>query len=74
MVQWPMIHLAMQGHGFDPCSGKTPHATEQLSLYTTTESGLRSQSDATTEPVSPGACALQQEKPPPWEACAPQLE
>ena len=66
MVQWLIIHLAMQGHGFDPWSGKIPHATEQLSLYTTTtESGLRSPSDATTEPMSPGACALQREKPVP---------
>ena len=53
----------MQGHGFDPWSGKIPHATEQLSLYTTTtESEPWSPSAAATEPMSPGACAPQREK------------
>ena len=42
----------------DPWSGKTPHATEQLSPWaTSTEAG-----------------ALQQEKPPPREACSQQPE
>ena len=41
VVQWLRIHLPMQGHGFEPWSGKIPHATEQLSLCTTiTESVL----------------------------------
>ena len=32
---------ANAGHGFDPCSGKIPHAAEQLSPYaTTTEPAL----------------------------------
>ena len=48
----------MQGHGFDPWSGKIPHATEQLSLRAT----------------STEARALQQEKPPQWKAHALQLE
>ena len=39
--------------GLDPWSGKIPHASEQLSLCTTT-----------TEARVPRACALQQEKPP----------
>ena len=32
VVQWLRICLPMQGHGFDPCSWKIPHAAEQLSL------------------------------------------
>ena len=43
-----------RGHGFDPLSGKIPHATGQLSPGTTT-----------TEPKHPRACSLQQEKP--WQ-------
>ena len=38
-----------RGHGFDPWSGKIPHATRQLSLCATT-----------TEPACPTSCALQQ--------------
>ena len=30
------VPLLMWGHGFEPWSGKTPHAAEQLSLLTTT--------------------------------------
>ena len=44
-------------------SQKIPHAAEQLSLRATT-----------TEARAPKACAPQQEKPPQWEACSPQLE
>ena len=36
VIRWIGIHLAMQGHWFDPWSGKIPHATEQLSPCTTT--------------------------------------
>ena len=36
MVQWLRIHLPIQGHRFDPCSGKTPRAAGQVSLCTTT--------------------------------------
>ena len=36
VAQWLRIHLPMQGHGFDSWSGKIPHATEKLSLCTTT--------------------------------------
>ena len=39
--------------GFEPWSGKTPHAAEQLSPCATT-----------TEAYAPTARALQQEKPP----------
>ena len=53
----------MQGQGFDPWSGKTPHATGQLSSCATT-----------AEARMPKACALEQEKPLQWEAWAPQLE
>ena len=48
-------------HGFEPWSGKIPHAVEQLSPCATT-----------TEACAPRACALQQEKPPQWEALTPQ--
>ena len=43
VAQWLRIHLPMQGrgHGFEPWSGKIPHAVEQLSPCATT-----------TEPVS----------------------
>ena len=46
-----------RGHGFDPWSGKTPHAEEQLSLWA-----------SAAEAHAPWACALQQEKPLQWEA------
>ena len=36
MAQWLRIHLPMQGTGFEPWSGKIPHATEQLSPCATT--------------------------------------
>ena len=70
----------MQGHGFEPWSGKIPHAAEQLSLCaTTTEPVLYSPQATTTEPRAttteahvPRARAPQQEKPPQWEARAPQ--
>ena len=52
---------ANAGHRFELWSGKIPHATEQLSPRATT-----------TEARTPRACALQQEKPPQWEARAPQ--
>ena len=50
-------------HRFDPWSGKIPHAAGHLSLCTTT-----------TESMHPRAHALQQEKPPQWEAQALRLE
>ena len=50
-----------RGHGFEPWSGKIPHATEQLSLCATT-----------TEACAPRSCAPQQEKSLQWEARAPQ--
>ena len=72
------------GHGFDPWSGKTPHAEEQLSLCTTTtEPGLQSPGAATTEALSALEAVLlnkrihRNEKPTPhnWSsACSLQLE
>ena len=53
---------------FDPWSGKTPYATEQLSLC----SGARELQ--LLKPVCPGACAPRQEKRSQREVCAPQLE
>ena len=32
MAQWLRIYLPVQGHGFDPGSGKIPHALGHLSL------------------------------------------
>ena len=46
-----------RGHVFNPWSRKIPHAAEQLSLCTTT-----------TEAHVPRSWALQQKKPPQWEA------
>ena len=41
VAQWLRIRLPMQGHGFEPWSGKIPHAAEQLSpCATTTEPAL----------------------------------
>ena len=48
------------GHGFNPWSGKIPQALEQL--------------NTALEPACPRVHAAQQEKPPQWEAHAPQLE
>ena len=56
-------------HQFDPYSGKTPHAAEQLSLCTTIDPVLQSWGATTTEDHAP-----QQGKPPQWEACKPKLE
>ena len=52
VAQWIRIHLLMQGHGFDPWSGKVPHATEQVTpCTTTTEPALYSSHATTTEPA-----------------------
>ena len=61
VAQWFKIHLPMQGHRFDPWPGKIPHAMQQLSPWATT-----------TKALVPRARAPQQEKPPQWEAHAPQ--
>ena len=61
-----------RGHGFDPWSGKIPHAVEQLSpCAKTTEPALQSPRATTTEPRAtsteahmPRAHTPQQEKPP----------
>ena len=53
----------MQGHGFDPWSGKTPYAIGQLSLCAIpTETSW-----ATSEARVTRAWALQREEPPPRE-------
>ena len=64
-------------HGYYPWSGKTtrPHAAGQLSpCTTTTEPELCSPGAANTEACEPRTSAPQHEKPPQWEACAPQPE
>ena len=49
-----------RGHGFEPWSGKIPHAAEQLGPWATTTEPAR------LEPV------LRNERPRWWEACAPR--
>ena len=52
LIQWLRICLAIQGHRFNPWSGKIPHVLEQLSLCTqTTEPPLCSLCPTTTEPL-----------------------
>jgi len=41
-----------RGHRFKPLSGKVPHATGQLSPWTTTQSTLWSLGDSTTEALT----------------------
>ena len=50
MVQWLKIHLAVQGHRFDPCSWQIPCTAEQLSAWATT---------AEPAPWSPGAATAE---------------
>ena len=53
-----------RGHGFEPWSGKIPHAAEHLSpCATTTEPALKSLPATTTEARVPRAHAPQQERP-----------
>ena len=68
-----------RGLGFNPWSGKMPHAVEQLSLWATTaEPELWSPRLQILSPLhcpAPcGARAPQQEKPLRWEVRTPQLE
>ena len=61
-------------HGFDPWSGKIPHATEQVSLCATTaKPSLQGPPAATTEAHVPRACALQEEELPQEACCRPHL-
>ena len=63
-------------HMFDPWAKKIPHAVEQLSPCATTIEPVLSRVRELQlwKPSSPRACALQQEKPPEWEAHTLQLE
>ena len=63
VVKNPPANSGDEGWGFNPWSGKISHATGPLSPCTTT-----------TETHLPAAWALQQEKPPQWEALTWQLE
>ena len=56
------LRMPCRGYQFDPWSGKIPHAAEQLSP------------GATLPIPCSRASALQQEKPPQWEACTGQLD
>ena len=60
VAQQSGVCLPVQGHRFNPWSGKFPHAAEQLSLCTTTAEPVSCSYGAHT----PRAHALQQEKPP----------
>ena len=60
-VQWLRIACQCRGHQFDPWSRKIPHALGQLSPCA-----------ITPQVHMPRACSRQQEKPPQWEARAPQ--
>ena len=64
VAQWLRIHLNQcMVHGFETWSRRIPHAAEQLSpCATATEAACHNY----------WARALQWEKPPQWEACAPQ--
>ena len=54
-----------RGHGFEPWSGRIPHAAEQLGLCTTAaEPVLWSPRATAAEARAPGAHAPQQERPP----------
>ena len=62
------------GHRFDSWSRKIPYASEQLSPYATApEPALLGPQATTTEAHTPGACALQPEKPPPRNRGSPHL-
>ena len=63
----------MLEHGFDPWSRKILHATEQRILWATTTPEGGGHRPTLLKPARPGAYA-QQEKPPQWDACVPQLE
>ena len=53
-----------RGHGFEPWSGRIPHAPEQLGpCATATEPELQSPQATTTEARAPRAHAPQQEEP-----------
>ena len=81
VVQWLRIRLPMQGTGVralvreDPtCCGATKpvrHNYRACALEPAS-SNYWSLCATTTEARKPRACALQQEKPPQWEARAPQ--
>ena len=63
MSQWLTIRLPIQGTRIWSLVGEDPSAVGQLSQCVTA-----------TEANAPRAHALQQEKPPQWEAQATQLE
>ena len=76
VVQWLRIHLPMQGTWFNPQSGKTPHAVEQLSQCAgATGPVLQSpRAPQLLKPAGPRARAPQQEKLPQGETCSRQLQ
>ena len=70
--QWLRVHLPMQGTWVLPLVWKIPHTEEHLSPWAATTEPTRV--PQWLKPVRPRAGALQQEKPPQWEAWASPLE
>ena len=69
VVQWLRIHLPMQGHRFDPWSGKIPHAVGQLKPVPTPEAQVTSsQRSATREATATRSHVPQLEHPGPSTA------
>ena len=68
------VPASVRRHRFNSWSEKIPNAAEELNQCTTATEPVVYLGTTTTEPPSPRARALQQEKPLRWEACAPQLE
>ena len=64
-VQWLRIACQCRGHGFEPWSGKIPHAAEQLSPCATTTEAREPQllKPACLEPMLPNKRSHHNEKP-----------
>ena len=82
-LSWKESSRQSRRRGFNPWSGKIPHATEELSpCATATEPVLYSLGATATEPTScnyGSLCALMpmlwnKRRPPHWETCGLQLE
>ena len=73
MVQWIRIRLPMQVTQVQSLVWEDPRCMEQLSPCAIgTEPVLESLGATATEALASTACALQQEKLPPGEACTPK--
>ena len=70
VAQWLRIHWQCGRHRSEPWSGKLLLSGEQLSPWPTITKPMHTAAEA----QAPGAGALGQEKPPQWEARAPQAK